>query len=224
VVIHVAVVDQNGELLGCFAMDDPTVFSYDVAVQKARTCAFFSNSLVGFGCRSIGFLAQPRFPPGLDGPGDSAPIGPLFGLQGVFNPTPITGIGLDSGFQVFPGGCPLYRNGVLVGGVGISGDGVDQDDLSAFTGMLAGFDADSRRVDVVSNNNSGKPTVTAALLDGLNRIENAIAGSNLNATQQANLQQAVDTSQQRLQSTAFQSSFGDLESLPFVKLPNRPDL
>ncbi len=29
----------------------------------------------------------------------------------------------------FPGALPLYRNGVLVGGLGVSGDGVDQDDF-----------------------------------------------------------------------------------------------
>ena len=28
----------------------------------------------------------------------------------------------------FPGSEPLYVNGVLVGGLGVSGDGVDQDD------------------------------------------------------------------------------------------------
>jgi Haem-degrading len=29
----------------------------------------------------------------------------------------------------FPGALPLYRNGALVGGLGVSGDGVDQDDF-----------------------------------------------------------------------------------------------
>ena len=39
-----------------------------------------------------------------------------------------------NGIQIFPGGSPLYRNGVLVGGVGISGDGIDQDDMISFLG------------------------------------------------------------------------------------------
>ncbi|MEP6568702.1 MAG: heme-binding protein, partial [Acidobacteriota bacterium] len=30
---------------------------------------------------------------------------------------------------IFPGSVPLYKNGVLAGAIGISGDGVDQDDL-----------------------------------------------------------------------------------------------
>jgi len=37
--------------------------------------------------------------------------------------------------QVFPGGFPIFRNGVLIGGIGASGDGVDQDDLIAFLGL-----------------------------------------------------------------------------------------
>jgi uncharacterized protein GlcG (DUF336 family) len=41
---------------------------------------------------------------------------------------------LANGLQIFPGGIPLYRNGVLVGGIGVSGDGIDQDDMIAFLG------------------------------------------------------------------------------------------
>ena len=37
--------------------------------------------------------------------------------------------------QIFPGGVPIYRGGALVGGIGVSGDGVDQDDLIAFLGL-----------------------------------------------------------------------------------------
>jgi len=36
--------------------------------------------------------------------------------------------------QVFPGSVPLYRDGVLIGAIGISGDGIDQDDMIAFYG------------------------------------------------------------------------------------------
>src|SRR5205807_460123 len=45
---------------------------------------------------------------------------------------------LPNGIQIFPGSVPLYKNGVLVGAIGISGDGVDQDDLIA-AGGGAGF-------------------------------------------------------------------------------------
>jgi hypothetical protein len=37
--------------------------------------------------------------------------------------------------QIFPGSVPIYRGSVLVGAVGVSGDGVDQDDMVAFLGL-----------------------------------------------------------------------------------------
>jgi uncharacterized protein GlcG (DUF336 family) len=46
-------------------------------------------------------------------------------------PQPVMGDGL----QVFPGGFPIYRGNTLVGGIGASGDGVDQDDLTSFLGL-----------------------------------------------------------------------------------------
>jgi uncharacterized protein GlcG (DUF336 family) len=42
---------------------------------------------------------------------------------------------LQNGLQIFPGGVPIYRNGKLIGGIGISGDGIDQDDMAAFLGV-----------------------------------------------------------------------------------------
>lgn len=46
----------------------------------------------------------------------------------------IFGNRIRNGIQIFAGGVPLYKNGELVGGIGISGDGIDQDDLIAFYG------------------------------------------------------------------------------------------
>jgi hypothetical protein len=46
---------------------------------------------------------------------------------------------LKNGLQIFPGGIPIYRTvaGVpqLAGAIGVSGDGVDQDDMIAFLGL-----------------------------------------------------------------------------------------
>ena len=42
---------------------------------------------------------------------------------------------LQNGIQIFPGSVPIYRNGVLVGGIGVSGDGIDQDDMISFLGV-----------------------------------------------------------------------------------------
>ena len=43
---------------------------------------------------------------------------------------------LANGLQIFSGGVPIYRDDdVLVGGIGVSGDGIDQDDMIAFLGL-----------------------------------------------------------------------------------------
>ena len=42
---------------------------------------------------------------------------------------------LQNGLQIFPGGVPIYRGGQLIGAVGVSGDGIDQDDMISFLGL-----------------------------------------------------------------------------------------
>ena len=50
-------------------------------------------------------------------------------------PTMATGAPrLANGQQIFPGSVPVYKNGFLVGGAGVSGDGIDQDDMVSFLG------------------------------------------------------------------------------------------
>jgi uncharacterized protein GlcG (DUF336 family) len=136
----IAVSDLDGTILGLHRMPDATVFSIDVAVAKARNVIYFSNSAgspdlpgvppgTAVTNRTIGYAAQPFFPPGIDG---SAP-GPFFNLfvqdlahpcmQGSQSPN-----SNQNGVVFFPGSLPLYKNGTLVGGLGVSGDGVDQDD------------------------------------------------------------------------------------------------
>jgi uncharacterized protein GlcG (DUF336 family) len=46
-----------------------------------------------------------------------------------------TDLRLGNGLQIFPGSVPIYRGNTLVGGVGVSGDGVDQDDMVAILGL-----------------------------------------------------------------------------------------
>lgn len=46
-----------------------------------------------------------------------------------------SGTRLDNGIQIFPGSVPVYRGGELVGGIGVSGDGIDQDDMISFLGL-----------------------------------------------------------------------------------------
>lgn len=139
----IAVSDLDGTLLGVYRMPDGTVFSTDVAATKARNVIWFSTTGVrdlsgvptgtAVTNRTISFGAQPLFPPGIDG-SDDGPFFPLY-LYDADNPC-TQGIGTRppntnnmSGIVFFPGSLPLYRNGVLVGGLGVSGDGVDQDDF-----------------------------------------------------------------------------------------------
>jgi uncharacterized protein GlcG (DUF336 family) len=42
---------------------------------------------------------------------------------------------LADGPQIFSGGFPIYRGNTLVGGIGISGDGIQQDSLISFLGL-----------------------------------------------------------------------------------------
>ena len=42
---------------------------------------------------------------------------------------------LGNGLQIFAGGVPIFRGQTVVGGIGVSGDGIDQDDMVAFLGL-----------------------------------------------------------------------------------------
>ncbi len=42
---------------------------------------------------------------------------------------------LSNGLQIFPGGFPIYRGDKLIGAIGVSGDGIDQDDMIALLGV-----------------------------------------------------------------------------------------
>lgn len=114
---------------------------------------------MAYSTRAIGNLARPFFPDGIS----SAGPGPLSkpyvqwspfstGLQlDLANDAIIAGAGgglgfgctglpkLQNGLQIFAGGTPIYRvvAGVpqLVGAIGVSGDGIDQDDMISFLGL-----------------------------------------------------------------------------------------
>jgi uncharacterized protein GlcG (DUF336 family) len=151
----IAVADLDGTIIGLRRMQDSTVFSIDVAASKARNMVYFNGASrtaadlngVPMGTavtnRTISFGAQPLYPPGIDG----SSAGPFFNLftMDVMNPCTQgfqsgAANANKSGIVFFPGSAGLYRNGVLVGGLGVSGDGVDQDDYVT-SGGTAGFEA-----------------------------------------------------------------------------------
>ena len=59
------------------------------------------------------------------------------GIDGFDNAFAVAGAipQLANGTQIFPGSVPIYRGSQLVGAIGVSGDGVDQDDMIAFLGV-----------------------------------------------------------------------------------------
>jgi hypothetical protein len=59
------------------------------------------------------------------------------GVDGFDNGFVLSGVipALANGTQIFPGSVPIYRGATLVGAIGVSGDGVDQDDMIAFLGV-----------------------------------------------------------------------------------------
>ena len=126
-------------------------------VDRAAADGLRLDGAIAFSDRAIGFLHRPFFPDGINntlaGPfstplADWSPFN--VGLQLDLIRTnflaalsgPVASCssipGLTNGIQIFPGSVPLYKNGVLVGAIGISGDGVDQDDLIAAAGA-SGF-------------------------------------------------------------------------------------
>ena len=160
-------------VLGTIQTPGATLFSWDVAVQKARTALFFSDDTRAFSTRTVGFLAQRFYPPGIV----RTPPGPFYGMQERFSLLPrfdllpflgitnlfgsnlpvtkllvtniLNGVALEpdqvlavpnpyltNSITVFPGGFPLYRNGVMIGAIGVSGDGIDQDDIIAAAGSV----------------------------------------------------------------------------------------
>ena len=56
------------------------------------------------------------------------------GIDGFDNAFAQVGIisQLANGTQIFPGSVPIYRGSTLIGAIGVSGDGIDQDDMIAF--------------------------------------------------------------------------------------------
>jgi uncharacterized protein GlcG (DUF336 family) len=122
---------------------------------------------VAFSDRGGGFLSRPFFPDGIDGNANGPLSKPISewsvfndGLQldlvkdelvrlvqvfqasgAVDNTRACTAVAaIPHGIQIFAGSVPLFKNGVFAGAIGVSGDGIDQDDFIATNGS-SGFEA-----------------------------------------------------------------------------------
>ncbi|AOL93802.1 heme-binding protein [Porphyrobacter sp. LM 6] len=176
----IAVVDRVGNVLAVFAMpgagataripDAPDGNNIDAqglvvpavaaAIAKAITGAYLSSSGNAFSSRTASMIVQQHFPPAPSTAGLES--GPLFGVQ--FSQLPCSDLAARAtdgligpkrspfGLAADPGGFPLYKNGVVVGGVGVIADGVygldlnvldidlDADEAIALAGTI-GFEA-----------------------------------------------------------------------------------
>src|SRR5262249_29609729 len=133
----------------------PTVAGYAPAFAAFVGSGGALDGSTAFSTRAIGLLHRPMYPDGIG----STPAGPLskpLASWSVFNvgfhlelvqaqllaaaggstATGCSGLSVaTNGVQIFPGGLPIYRSGALIGAVGVSGDGVDQDDMVAFLAL-----------------------------------------------------------------------------------------
>ncbi len=157
----ISVSDLQGNLLAIFRMPDATVFSIDVSATKARNMVYFPSTRLdpadlpgvppgtALTARTINFGTQPLYPPGIDAGGP----GPFFNLFVRDTARPCTqgndqqNRGNQSGIVFFAGSAPLYRSGVLIGGLGVSGDGVEQDEVVTDAGSRGFEPPDNIRAD-----------------------------------------------------------------------------
>lgn len=114
----IAIVDCTGSLIHFSKMSGAWDGSVKISMSKAYTAYAFSGDKDKQGPLSTEELYK------LSQPGQ-----PLFGIQTT---------NTDNGIVTFGGGVPLYKNGVLVGGLGISGSTVDND-VAVATAGAKGF-------------------------------------------------------------------------------------
>ncbi|HUB26565.1 MAG TPA: heme-binding protein [Tepidisphaeraceae bacterium] len=244
--IYAAVTDAQGNILGVAATSDATNFSFDIAIQKAFTGAYFSSDTYAFSARAIGFISDSTLPPAIK----NGVTGPLSGLQDVLAlpqfqaeftplvPEDVNGTTeevnnpLPNGITIFPGGAPLYKDGVMVGGVGISGDGVDQDDLVDFA-ATAGY----RPPTSIEDDSLSSAQVTADLEQKVTQLGSmfstqfstqtiaADTADGLDDPDVPNLDDIMTTSSQTIIDRILErlSAVGmDSVNLPYQKFPRNP--
>ena len=104
----IAVMDSATHLVSFIRMDDSLLASLDISMKKAKTAVLFNAP-----SSVIGQLSQPG--------------GIVYGVEQT-----------NGGLVLFGGGFPIHnKNGRLIGGIGVSGGSVTQDEQVAEAAMNA---------------------------------------------------------------------------------------
>src|SRR5205807_2245441 len=143
---------------GNFSVPVPTT---ELAVALARTASYFSNDQAPLSSRTVRYISGIHFPPGIG----NTPSAALYGIENTnrgctltssflsgktINPSRLIGggqpgLGIITGkkdifdsdpLAVNPGGVPLFKNGHIVGGVGVAGAPPDVAEFAAFTAAM----------------------------------------------------------------------------------------
>ena len=110
VLMNIAVVDSGANLVAFSRMDGAWLGSLDISIKKAKTARFFDMPT-----GVVGSLSQPG--------------GSLFGIEHS-----------NGGLITFPGGVPIKnKEGQVIGGIGVSGSTVENDNLVAEAGAKTFF-------------------------------------------------------------------------------------
>jgi uncharacterized protein GlcG (DUF336 family) len=106
--MDIAVVDAGANLKAFVRMDRAWLGSIDIAIKKAKTARFFDMP--------------------------TGEIGKLSGEDGPLYQIAVS----NGGLITFPGGIPLKNSaGEIIGGIGVSGDSVENDHMVAEAGVAA---------------------------------------------------------------------------------------
>jgi uncharacterized protein GlcG (DUF336 family) len=119
-----AVVDREGVLCSVIRTGDAWPGSRAISIAKANTANAFSNNQLALSTANLYAPTQPGGP--LYGLNNSNPFNPDYLAQG-------SGIGrVPGGIITFGGGVPLYVDGKVIGGLGLSGNSACADHVVAY--------------------------------------------------------------------------------------------
>ena len=105
--MNISVVDVGANLVAFARMDGAWLGSADISMRKAKTARYFDMPT-----GELGKLSQPG--------------GPLFNIEHA-----------NGGLITFPGGIPIMNGSEVIGGIGVSGNTVENDHIVAQAGVEA---------------------------------------------------------------------------------------